>query len=419
MGYLHLEVDNSLIDNKSRRVTRIREDGVAKPIEIFHEFDRIIPWTGDTLLDGHVFIILLYAASRGKALRVHGAVSRYAMRNIEELQLAWQRWKPALYKKIEIIPDRILDAQRKFDDEKAISAFSGGVDAMFTALRHAKSLPRNVSYPLKSTLMVHGFDIDVYNKDGFEQLAKRVKPLLDDLNLELRVIRTNSRELKLQDWQDSFALELAGCLHMCSDEFQFGLIGSSEPYDALVLPWGSNPVTDNLISGNLFSIIHDGAGFSRTDKVAEIRRFPLACQTLKVCWAGMDQSGNCGKCEKCVRTQMNFLAAGAVSMPPCFPGELDIKLIDGIQIENTAQLAEMTSIVEYAASHKVRGPWLDRLNQKIATWKPADAAALARRKNGGLLKRGAAKIIIALGLGDPAKKIWRKARRAVLKALGN
>lgn len=416
MEYLHLEVSNSIIDGKSRRITRLRWDGTVKPIEIFYEFDRIIPWSENTVLDGHVFAILLYAASQGKPLKVHGTVSHSALRNIEELQLAWCRWKPDSYKKIEIIPDRVEHTRKIRTEEKAISAFSGGVDATFTALRHTKILPDLLRYPLRSVLMVHGFDVEIYNKEDFEQLTRRVRPTLDFLGLELRAIRTNSREINLQNWKDSHGLELAACLHMCSDEFEFGLIGSSYSYDTLELPWGSNSATDHLISGNNFSIVHDGAGFSRTDKVVVIKGFPIACKTLKVCWAGADQSGNCGKCEKCVRTQLNFLAAGVTTTPPCFPKELNIEHINDINIHTISccQFAELVDIAAHAKKHNTGGEWTPVLEARIALRRPEDANYSAKQ-DGGLIKRTFIKLFSTLGLSEPAKKIWRSARRELLK----
>lgn len=419
MSRLHLSVFNSEVNGKSRRITSLHQENKSKKIEIFYEFDRLVPFTEDTLLDGHVLPVLLYASSNGKPLIVHGALSQKVMRNMHELLLAWSLWRPHLYKMIEIVPDRILDKRLGSGTrEKAISAFSGGVDATFTAIRHTNTLTQSTRYPLTDVLMVHGFDVDVHNKSDFQQLVARVKPLIEDLNIGLRIIRTNSRDLKLQDWEDSFALELAGCLHMLSDEFQYGLIGSSEPYDALVLPWGSNPATDYLMSGDDFSIIHDGAGFSRTDKVAEIINHKLACKTLKVCYEGMDQSNNCGRCEKCVRTQLNFLAAGAQSMPACFPSAFNVNLIHTIEVNNKAQLAELVSIVKHAEAHHITGPWIDALRTKIESWQPMTQSALNQKRNGNILKRSIAKGVTLIGLDEPAKKIWRSTRRKVLKRLG-
>src|SRR5882672_9865835 len=150
MERLHLEVFNTVKDGKTRHITRLTDDRDANAIEVFHEFDRIMPWSGDTPLDGHMLNVLLYAASIGKPLRVHGPLSRTAMRNMEELLLAWSRWKPARYQRIDIVPDGVLDLRGSIGAESAISAFSGGVDATFTALRHAaaiRSVPDATRYP--------------------------------------------------------------------------------------------------------------------------------------------------------------------------------------------------------------------------------------------------------------------------------
>src|SRR5260221_598744 len=109
MNRLHLEVTDSVSDGKSRRVTRLSDDQGAKPTEIFHEFDRIVPFTPDTPLDGHVLAVLLHAAALGHPLVVHGALTRGALRNMEELLLAWSCWKPDRYQRIDIVPDRLLD----------------------------------------------------------------------------------------------------------------------------------------------------------------------------------------------------------------------------------------------------------------------------------------------------------------------
>jgi Polysaccharide pyruvyl transferase len=80
-----------------------------------------------------------------------------------------------------------------------------------------------------------------------EALINRTKPFLDELRLNLQIVRTNLREAGLQDWEDSFMSQLACCLHNYWHDFRFALVGSSEPYNGLALPWGSNPATDYLL----------------------------------------------------------------------------------------------------------------------------------------------------------------------------
>jgi hypothetical protein len=398
---IHLEVIQETIDGKSRRITRLREDDRAASVEVFHQFDRLIPWSDESLLDGHVLAVLLHAASRGKPFRVHGPLSHSMMRNLEELQLAWSCCKPERYKRIEIIPDRIVDARRVVANESAIAAFSGGVDATFTAIHNAKILPETLRYPMSDVLMVHGFDVRIQNTPAFEQLVTRVRPLLDELQLHLRLIQTNSRELR-QEWEDSFGLQLGGCLHMLSDDFQLGLVNSGEPYGMIEFPWGSTPSTDHLMSGDRMSIVHYGAGFSRTEKVDEIASMPTACKTLKVCWTGADQSTNCGHCEKCIRTRLNFLAAGVPS-PACFPGDLEISGIKTIPVYNKLQMVELQSILDYATAHGVKGDWVPVLQRRIAK-------GLTVQRS-GLPKKVLLSMLDAVGLKEPLKRLRALGKR--------
>lgn len=418
---LHLEVLDSVEGGRTRRVTRLSEDG-ARPIEIFHEFDRVLAGSAGRPLDGHVLSVLLYACARGTPLIVHGTLTRAALRHLEELQLAWRMWKPGRYRRIDIVPTGIVDGRGGDGPERAVATFSGGVDSTFTALRHTRLLPPATRYPLDTLLVVHGFDVDLFDDAGFAGLVARVAPLADDLGLGLRTLRTNIRDLRLQDWGDAHGLMIAGCLHMLAGEFRHGLISSSEPYDALsladtpheVINQGSSPVTDHLMSGGGFEIVHDGAGFSRIDKIREIALHPTALRTLKVCWAGTDAARNCGRCEKCVRTRLNFLAAGVAGTPPCFDEAFDLAWIDQAKAYSACQLAGLVTVSRHAAAQGIRADWLDALDRKIAHWQPADPQVLARIKYGGPVKRLAARTLDRLGLAEPAKRLWRPLRRRVI-----
>ncbi len=312
------------------------------------------------VLDGFVFGIVLHAMRQARTLRVRGPMSRRAMQNLAEFQAAWHMWRPDVYQPIDVVPDAIVDPSPERRSRTAISAFSGGVDGTFTALRHARRWLGNQSYDLAAVLVVHGFDVELDNASDFRSLVKRCEPLIDRLGLELHVVRTNIKELGLQKWEDSFLPQLSACLHQYAHAYEFGLAGSSEPYDGLVLPWGSNPATDHLLSGDNFTIVHDGAGFSRTDKIEQLLRDEQACRSLKVCWEGKRQDRNCGKCEKCLRTQLNFLAAGAQEAP-CFETALDIRDLSRIKIRQDAQAQELRSLLDHAKAHGRSAPAFRRV----------------------------------------------------------
>lgn len=97
---------------------------------------------------------------------------------------------------------------------------------------------------------------------------------------------------------------------LLQNEHTDGLIASSEPYSSLLLPWGSNPITDRLMSSDSFSIVHDAAAVTRNQKVRAISTWKEATRSIRVCWQGEHMDRNCGRCEKCIRTILNFRVMG-------------------------------------------------------------------------------------------------------------
>jgi hypothetical protein len=368
-GAMELSVVQSVIDGGTGTRRTVILTGLNDPdrgtAEIFFDLpgERNPPMP--QVLDGFVFGIIFYAMRLGQNIRVDGAITADAMHNLNEFQEAWTLWKGSRYRKIDIIPRAIIGCSTIDRKHEALAAFSGGVDSIFTLFRHAAGKVGPAAYPLHhSVLMVHGFDVPLNDQSQFEALKERTAPLLHELNLTAKTVRTNLKELWLQDWEDSFSSQLACCMHNFSHEFGYALIGSSEAYDALVLPWGSNPATDYLLSGSAMLTVHDGAGYSRTQKVGVIAQHPVATKVVKVCWEGKETYKNCGSCEKCVRTHLNFLAAGVIN-PTCFEAPFDYRNIRNIDVRNDTQCAELKSIVVYAKSKGVKGNWLKPLEARI------------------------------------------------------
>src|SRR5579871_5454936 len=354
---MRLSVSQEQRSDGTRRTLHITDTKDGRSIDAYFDFlDESFP--EPVVLDGFVNAVIFFAMATGQNITVDGKMTRSAMVNLAAFQEAWSCWKPSLYRPIEIEPSSITDDPPRAQSQ-SIAAFSGGADSIFTLLRHAGD-----AYGLSSAMLIHGFDVPPDDADVFNALVARLRPLLDHLNLRPRIVRTNIAALRLQVWEDSFMAQLSCCLHNYSHEFRYGLAGSGEPYDALVLPWGQNPCTDYLLSGDGFSIVHDGAAFSRTEKIAVIAQNPIATKTVKVCWAAADRSTNCGFCEKCIRTRMNFKAVG-VDTPSCFNGEVTLNQIRLTALSNETQLAEFRSILAYANRHGIRGDWLHAMKQCV------------------------------------------------------
>lgn len=105
----------------------------------------------------------------------------------------------------------------------------------------------------------------------------------------LTVVETNFREF-VEPWTYVFGSALAATLFQFSGLAKVGLIAADVDYGMVNLPWGSNLVTNPLLSSSRFEIVTDGAGATRSDKVAAIAQIPALRDRLRVCWEGADKA---------------------------------------------------------------------------------------------------------------------------------
>ena len=336
----------------------VRADGVW--------FDISMDLPEPFLQDGLVFGFLHYAMKHKAGIRIAGRVSRQALRNAQTYQEAWHCWLPDEYQPIEIVPDEVVpDENVTFQHSaEAIACYSGGVDATFLALRHVQNKPE--SYALKKVITVHGFDIPLKDASEFKKLVLRTDDFLRSIGLQRITVVTNTRAPELIGWEHSFGPQMACMLHQFAGPFKTGMIASSDTYAFRLHPWGSSPSTDYLMSGGNFQIVHDGAGFLRTEKVELIAKSPVAVAALKVCWEGKRKGENCGHCEKCVRTRLNLLAVG-LDHPACFSTPFREEMIDSLIVRNSGQLSELLQIQTYARRHGVQTTWTRRLDHRIVS----------------------------------------------------
>lgn len=288
---------------------------------------------------------------------VHGQVSPSLLQNLEEFQAAWSAWEPNRYHPVEIRAD-IEQEQPLAELDKAIVAFSGGVDSCFTVFRHRTGRCGRWQRNLQAGLMIHGMDIPLEEQQGFNQAAEKAKTLLASLDVELIPLATNFRELPLK-WEDAFGTGILSCLMMLQGGYTTGLVASSFPYQALSFPYGSNPVTDWMLSSRAFKIVHDGAAFPRLEKMREIAHWPEALQSLRVCWQGQHKDRNCGRCEKCIRTILNFRIIG-VGLPECFEEDVTDSQIRNIRV-TSGPLTEMERVLAAAKAAGISASWVPAL----------------------------------------------------------
>lgn len=349
-------------ERHSHSVTRTATfDARAGRRQVFFEI------SGDILpppLEVHDFAVIaaLFTAMReGRPIHIDGPVTATLLRNLEEFQEAWALWR-SRFQRVQITADQILPAQEP-EHRRGVFAVSGGVDGTFALLRHHGGRAGLRTARPVCAMVVHGFDIPLSERLAFERAHRDIASVTSALGVPLAVVRTNLRELLCTDWNMEYHTALAACLFQFRGLANVAVSGACEDYGHLVLPWGSNPVTDPLLSGGGFDLHTEGGGFTRTQRVRMICDYPEVAAKLRVCWEGPITGGNCGHCEKCIRTKLNFMANGFE--PLCFaerPTQLEILRLT---TRNVAQLAMLRELLGSARNNGVTAPWTTALKVAI------------------------------------------------------
>ncbi|MZE78363.1 hypothetical protein [Streptomyces xinghaiensis] len=329
---------------------------------------RHAPMLTDTM-DPFLLAALFVAMRTGESLHAAGGVTATLLENLEEFQSAWLQWRPERYTRVEITADEELPDRPGPDDRSALQTFSGGADSAYTTIRHVSGAAGRGSLRLTGAVMVHGFDIPLEERGSYETLRDRSAPLLAGQGIELLPVTTNFRQLwhsDLSHWEDAFGTGMTSVLTLFSGRFRHGLIASSEPYGSLLLPWGSNPVTDWMMSGGRLRVHHDATGVDRNDKVAGLARlWPEGAGNLRVCWQGEQKDRNCCRCEKCIRTILNFKVSGA-AVPASFPLEVGPGHIRSLRGLSEAHINPLRQILAAAHARGTEEDWVAALADCVA-----------------------------------------------------
>jgi hypothetical protein len=255
--------------------------------------------------------LLIPSLNNGSSLTIDNPVSGKWLSNIEQLLDFYHEWWG--YRRL--MPVTLGPAIAKTAKVKrAALFFSGGVDSFFSLLRYKQ--------PLEFLVTVQGFDITLKDDTRMAALTSSLKIIAAETGLKPIIIRTNVREhpeFNKTSWESTHGGALAAIGHLLSDSVNRILISSTYPH-VNEMPWGSHPKTDPLWSSDELEIIHFGAEFGRIQKLSSIAHEPLVRKHLRVCWENLSASGNCSRCEKCLRVRLVLAVSGELVNFPVFEG---------------------------------------------------------------------------------------------------
>jgi hypothetical protein len=269
-----------------------------------------------SLADPFACALLFPAMRSGAPLVIHGPVSRALLRNLEQLQQVWHAWAPRYVTPIVMRADQEVDGVSSSGD--TLILFSGGVDSSFSVYRHHRGLVGRRSRRITAGLMVLGFDIPHTEEGEFRAAFENSRRMLDSLGIDLWSMETNLRNV-LADWEPGHGTAIAASVHCFAGRISTALVAAQGTAASLSTPWGTHPLTDRLLSSDRLRVVTDGEDTGgRLDKVALVAEWPAAMRGLRVCFVSRRRDRNCGKCSKCVRTSLAFLANG-LPLPATLP----------------------------------------------------------------------------------------------------
>jgi hypothetical protein len=221
--------------------------------------------------------------------------------------------------------------------------FSGGIDGLATIRLNRINFPMHHPGSIKDALIMFGPYWESNNQaETFEQALTDLSEFAEDAAIELIPVYTNVRDIDRDTMlfiYEYHGAMLASVAHAFAPRFSSVTIAATDDIPSLALIGkknfrilGSHPLLDTNYSSSDLQIKHGDITLTRFEKTKLIADWGVALNCIKVCqpnWPG----ANCGKCEKCVRTELALLAANMLDKTKAFPLEdVNSEHIDRIKL---------------------------------------------------------------------------------------
>lgn len=255
----------------------------------------------------NAFFVLSYVMSLvlEEDLYFEGVVSRKLKENIGKIN----KYLGFVKRKIKVQVKKTIDEKK---ERKGIAQFfTLGVDSFYTLISNQAKI--------QYLIFVDGYDVPLDFVKLISNTHKRINLVSEKINAKPIFISTNLRKVsdRIVNWElfHGVSLAAAGLLSGIKKIY----INSSESY-LFDLHWGVGPKIDKLWSTEEISFVPYGSGVSRIKKIEFLiksKMLGIVLNNLRVCWKNINKrnySYNCSQCEKCLRTQLGFIAYGIKSM---------------------------------------------------------------------------------------------------------
>ena len=294
--------------------------------------DYFTPQTQDA--SAFILICLPLAMSLGERIVTRDPIPEQLLLNILEAMAIYKSYFP---KKCDVIKLEVATHRTaKNTNDRVGSFYSGGVDSLYN-IAELQRLARVFGVGSVTDLwLIQGMDIPL-SDDVFWAEAKDtlMSPFASEESIQCVDIRTNARAIhdRFVDWEAlGFSAILGGIAKCFSPIIGMALIGSYGPYDA-IKPHSSSPLVDPMWSCDRQLIRHFSCRVNRLEKLQTILiETPDLLENLRVCYLNPNGAYNCGRCEKCLRTQLQLLINNSLDRCARFDERLSVQSLRHLKL---------------------------------------------------------------------------------------
>lgn len=191
------------------------------------------------------------------------------------------------------------------------TGFSGGVDSLYTIMRH----PKGSAYPLTHIAV---FNTGVFEgKDHrriFAQSCERAMQFAEEQNLETVFLDSNLQEVLPERFLDVYSFRNLACALALQGLFSVYLLSSGHDAGNFTFDLRNSAsfdlLTVNSISTETTSFYLSGSEVKRREKLRSLADWQPSWKWLHPCIYGIAGDANCGHCKKCTRDQTTLYALG-------------------------------------------------------------------------------------------------------------
>jgi hypothetical protein len=300
------------------------EEYDREPEVLYFEADEAHPAPLSADADAFLVAALLSAFNRGeRRVRVDAAVCPMLVDQLRAPLQTIAAWYPEMGKP-PVIEARHLEASPPAGQE-TLSLLSCGIDSLATLRANRAWLPRSHPLSIDSCLLV---DFVKGNRETGETApspdADKIEAALrvvDDADAGVMAVRSNAWWVERDGWnflKSSFGALFLSTAHALGRSFSHAIIAASTDARHPCVPAGSSPLLDPFYSSSRMQVHHHGTYMSRLEKTALVADWPVGLDNIRVCVHDVRGKGNCGTCEKCIRTMLTLVALGKLDRSAAF-----------------------------------------------------------------------------------------------------